>query len=246
MRVDFEPCFEMMDRSGQVAKVLAREGADSTKFFSQIQDGHPIREIKGTYNEGSVRRELSVTMTAITIDYQNLGGIPLDSVREDSIFSRLADLSTSIRKSFDIASELRSGLRLFYVNSITDGERAKVNNAFRNLISDSLSKIATDELSEPLDSGVSFSGGLDGEAQYAMRFGPYLGLGESPKYFQPAHPEASKKLLEDSDFIFDLDQYQIKTKLGPGLLWWKPMLTSANKIIPRIERQIANTLKANS
>jgi hypothetical protein len=246
MRIDFEPCFGIMDRYGTLAQTMAREEDGKTKFFTTMQDGHPIREIKGTFNEGSLRRELSVSLTAIIIDYQNLEGVPLDGIREDTTFSRLTDLVTTIRKDFGIFSELRTGLRLFYVNRVTNAERAKMTAAFRQLIDTSLWEAVTGELAEPSDAGVSFSGGVEGEPQYVTRFGPFMGLSEYDKYFQAAHADASKKLLEDANFIFDLDQFQTRTKLGPGLQWWKPMLITANKLIPRVEQQIANVIKGNS
>lgn len=238
LRIDFPTSFEVMDRPGSLAKLLV----DPTEnpFFKEVQEERQLREIRASHRDGAIFRELKAAPNHVLFNYLNMGGIPLDAVRGDKSFSTLVHLITQIRREFGIQAENRSGFRLIYLSRLAK-KRAATIAAFRSLLDENVVAAVGKTLADPSDIGLSFDGGEAGQVQYHVRCGPFLGAEEAGRYFEHLPPDC--EITRDADFICDIDQFQTKTKMGPDLAWWKPLLTSAINLIPRIEGVLQRTLR---
>lgn len=245
LRVDYETCFDLMDGVGKTSRTIL-EAADDPKYFAQLVEGTPNREVRAIYHDDELRRDLKVAPNAIVIDYHNYRGIALSGIRQDRDFEKLVHIMTNLRRAYpSIRTEVRTGLRMIYVGSIP-ANREHVVSTFRSLLSESMSSLVTKSLAEPTDYGMNFDGGMPGDVQYHLRCGPFLGYSEIEKYFDGAKPGDDLEIFEKSNFVCDLDQYQMKTQFGSELVWWKELLIKAAGLIPQIENVVFATTKRAS
>jgi hypothetical protein len=236
LRVDCNTIFDLMDRPGQVVQTILETAGRG--YFDTINELPQTHEIRAISKSKTVSRQVVASPTFVLLDYQNFEGIGLKAIQNEETFATLCNVVTAIRKLFKIEEETRAGLRLFYVNHIAE-KREAVHAAFQRLMDAGIQETAEKHLGKARDLGIAMDCRSD-DVTSSFRVGPFLGKTEAVKYF--LEPPADCEILDRSNFIVDLDQYQLAMKRSPDLKWWKPLLQSANGVISALESEISEKL----
>jgi hypothetical protein len=220
----------MMDRPGLLIKTIMDAGGTES-FFSNLLENPATRETAADFRSDEVTKELKIHPRYIVFDYQNFKISSLSALTDDPNFATLLTIATQVRRTFQIQAELRTGLRLFYVNHVNSDRKATVSR-FAEATEKVFCATVSKHLGQPGDYGLSFDGTNPAGVKYHLRVGPFLGESEASRYFQG---QVASDSIKTADFVCDLDQYQENTKLGADLKWWKPLLISANNLVSSIE-----------
>ncbi len=241
-RLDFLRNYAMMDHPGSVAKLVETGG--SPDFFDMYGEDRNARRLmaKRLLKEEKRFRTITVEPTAIVCEFERADGVAIDTLTEDRDFVRLCSIANSVLTEFNILKLERAGLRLFLLGKNCESAKDAVR-ACRALLKPAVIGEAEEILGAITDVGFGIDGASDANISYHLKFGPYIGLQESGKYFGSINELLSTDFTADT--VMDLDLYENKFAFTTFkvLEWCIPHLSLAGKVATTVAKAIVQEAK---
>jgi hypothetical protein len=239
-RLDYSVSYEVLDRPGSLLKTVMKSGGDAP-FFDGLEESPMVHEVRGRKKTENKFREFKVSPTAIVVDFVDFDGIESQALPNEPAVATMLGMVAAVRSEFKLLDLTRLGIRLFHFSSPV-ATRKLATRAFENLLGGQIRDcMQAAKLQTAFDYGIAINGkDKDSEHGYNLRFGPFRGKDELKQYF-PANVEPLEKNgLENATFVCDIDQYEVSVKYAPEFKWWKPMLQSADNVIPALEKIVVS------
>jgi hypothetical protein len=226
-RADFPRNYELMNQPGTVARMLV-ENFPKDFFDAYGEERNTRRSIaKKLSREKGTYKAITVEPTAVVCEIESVGGTEMQRIAEGE-FKTLSATIGDIFKTFKIFNLERSGLRLYIFGQAPNGSSLQ---RVLKLINPALIKSTESCLGGITDAGLALDGTSEEKVSYHLKFGPYLGAQEHPKYFAAVNDIFSKSL--DANFVIDLDMFESKfaDTTGRPMKWCGHQLNVARRAV---------------
>lgn len=236
-RLDFEPKYSMINRSGDILEIIAnaRKG-DKNVLFGEV--GHEAlnnRAIgKSTTDEHFV--SIVVEPTHIAVDLEFASGVPAKLIMSHENVSACVAVVDAIAKLFEIRKIGRLGLRIFYFDKKFNSRETSLG-AFKKILDGNFTNIVTEDLGAISDFGIYLIGEHEDKLGYRFHCGPYL-EGEAAKYVNNFASIIGRE--NEYDFVVDLDLFEANFTMINNLLskWLAQSLNRGDATISRVARKL--------
>lgn len=230
-RVDYPPCFEVLDRAGALMRVISEVGGD---MIADLKEAQPQRMVWGETTEPTIYRQIQVTPTNLNFTVESSDGMDLRKLEADPSVDRLFRVAHAILTQFKISKLSRVGIRFWYLGRLGKTFSKK---QFGSRIDSSIVGSVSEHLGRPEDFGLAFEGLRDDKIRYSVRLGPYQ-HNEGRKYFAAVAEEISRR--EGDNFIVDLDQSEEDFALHVSpVKWVGPLLKVADTWVGDLSKLLA-------
>jgi hypothetical protein len=235
-RLDYPTSYELMDRPGEVAKILE---ATRRGLFDDIGETGQWRATTArSSNVKGTSVEMTVDPKSIVAVMERVDGVDPAKLAETSLFDGITAVMDEFCRVFKLGPFTRGGFRLFILESIGVGPEAVRAKCLQSFGTD-VSGAVIGNLGEIRDVGFNFDGQSADKISFHCRFGPYVGKSEVERYFPKTGKDFPEKTIYD--LIFDIDQYEenFSYSAATSRRWWRPLAKNAEQVVDSVAKALA-------
>lgn len=236
-RLDFPLNTGIMDKPGEVARILLEEKKD---FFSEVGETREWRQAAGKEDKDElVFRELTVDPRSLILSVESVPGIPSkDLLDHDSVSGGIALMDACCRV-FKINHFSRAGLRLWLFEDFGRGFEG-MRQEFRSQLSQRVCGVVEASLGNIGDIGLRIDGQSDAKVSFHLHVGPFHGKDEVTRYLQKR--AAKFPTSHSADVVFDVDQFETNFTYGPSTIkkWCTPVVENTAKLVRDFRLSLAH------